>query len=58
MQLMKKTCFSQESSGVSLTSWGEGAFLILAGRPSIDGITTKIPYRVDDLLHRPLFYYY
>ena len=41
------------SSGVSLTLWGEGASLALVGHTSSDGITIKIPYRVDVLLHRP-----
>ena len=41
------------SSGVSLTSWGEGASLALVGHPSSDGITIKIPYGVDVLLHQP-----
>ena len=41
------------SSGVSLTSWGEGASLALVGYPSSDGITIKIPYGVDVLLCRP-----
>ena len=39
------------SSGVSLTLWGEGASLALVGHPSSDGITIKIPYEVDVLLH-------
>ena len=38
---------------VSLTSWGEGASLALVGHPSSDGVTIKIPYGVDVLLHRP-----
>ena len=37
---------------VSLTSWGEGASLALVGHPSSDGVTIKMPYRVD-VLHRP-----
>ena len=41
------------SNGVSLTSWEEGASLALVGHPSRDGITIKIPYLVDVLLHRP-----
>ena len=41
------------SSGVSLTSWGEGASLTLVGHPSSDGIRIKIPYGVDVLLFRP-----
>ena len=41
------------SSGVSLTSWGEGAFLALVGHRSSDGVTIKIPCVVDVLLHRP-----
>ena len=44
------------SSGVSLTSWGEGASLDLVG------ITIKIPYGVGVLLHRPalqpIFFYW
>ena len=32
------------SSGVSLTSWGEGASLALVYHPSSDGFTIKIPY--------------
>ena len=36
----------------SLTSWGEGASLALVGNSSSDGITIKMPYRVD-VLHRP-----
>ena len=38
-------------SGVSLTSSGEGASLALVGHPSIDGITIKICYVEDVLLH-------
>ena len=41
------------SSGASLTSGGEGASITLVGHPSSDGITIKIPYGVDVLLHRP-----
>ena len=44
------------SSGVSLTSWGEGASLALVGHPTSDGVTIKIPYRVDVLLHRPAWH--
>ena len=40
------------SSGVSLTSWGEGASLALVGHPSSDGVTIKMPHGVD-VLHRP-----
>ena len=40
------------SSGVSLTSWGEGASLALVGHPSSDGVTIKMPYGVD-VLHQP-----
>ena len=39
-------------SRASLTSWGEGASLVLVGHPSSDGITIKMPYGVD-VLHRP-----
>ena len=39
------------SRGVCLTSWGEGAPLVLVGHPSSDGITIKTPYGVDVLLH-------
>ena len=37
---------------VSLTSWGEGASLTLVGHPFSDGITIKIAYGIDVLLHR------
>ena len=38
---------------VSLT-WGvEGASLALVGHSSSDGVTVKIPYGVDVLLHQP-----
>ena len=40
------------SRGASLTSLGEGTSLALAGYPSSDGATTKMPYGVD-VLHRP-----
>ena len=40
-------------SGVILTSWGEGASSALVDNPSSDGITIKIPYGVDVLLHQP-----
>ena len=43
------------SSGVNLTSWGEGSFLVMAGQPSSNGVTIKIPYGVDVLLHQPCF---
>ena len=41
------------SSGVSLISWGKGVSLALLSHFSSDGITIKIPYGVDVLLHRP-----
>ena len=41
------------SSEVSFTPWGEGASLALVGHHSIDGITIKILYGVDFLLHPP-----
>ena len=41
------------SSGISLTSWGEGASLAFVGHPSSYGIMIKIPYGVDVLLHQP-----
>ena len=41
------------SSGVSLTSWREGTSLAFAGHPSSDGVTIKIPYGIDVLLHQP-----
>ena len=41
------------SSGASLTSWGEGAFLALVGHPSSDGVTIKILHGVEVLLHWP-----
>ena len=40
------------SSGASLTSWGEGAFLVWVGHPSSNGVTIKMSYGVD-VLHRP-----
>ena len=40
-------------AGSVVTSWGEGASLALFGHPSSDGITIKIPYGVDVLLHQP-----
>ena len=43
-------------SEVSLTSWGEGASLAMNGHSSSDGITTKILYRIDVLLHHPIFH--
>ena len=39
------------SSGGSLTSWGEGAFLALAGHPSSDGVMIKMPYGVFYIHH-------
>ena len=39
------------SSVASLTSCGEGASLTLVGSLSSDGVTIKIPYGVDVLLH-------
>ena len=36
-------------SGASLTSWGGGAFLTLVGSTSSDGVTIKMPYRVNVL---------
>ena len=48
--------------GVSLTSWGEYVSTALVGHPSKDGITIKLPYRVDVLLHwaasQPTFSYW
>ena len=40
-------------SRVSLTSWGQGASLSLVDCPFSDGVTIKMSYRVDILLHRP-----
>ena len=37
------------SSGVSLTSWGEGASLAFVGHPTSDGVTINISYGVDVL---------
>ena len=39
------------SSGVSLTSLGEGGSVVLFGHTSSDGVTIKIPYGVDVLLY-------
>ena len=41
------------SSGASLTSWGEVDSLALVGHPSSDGVTIRVHYGVDVLLHRP-----
>ena len=41
------------SSRASLTSWGEGVSLALVDNPSSDGVTIKIPYGVNVLLHQP-----
>ena len=49
----KETNTGLVSSGVSLTLWGEGAYLALVGQPSSDGIIIKTPYGVDVLLHQP-----
>ena len=40
------------SSGVSLTSWGEGASLVLVGYPSSVGVTI-VTYWINVLLHQP-----
>ena len=40
-------------SRASLTSWGQGASLALVDCPFSDGVTIKMSYRVDVLLHRP-----
>ena len=40
------------SSRASLTLWGEGTSLALVGDPSSDGVTIKMPYRLD-VLHLP-----
>ena len=49
------------SSGVSLTSWGEGASLALVGDSSSDAVAIKMPYGVD-ALHQPashsIFFYW
>ena len=39
--------------GGSVLSQGEKASLTLVGHPSSDGVTIKIPYRADVLLHQP-----
>ena len=41
------------SRGASLISWRESASLALVGHPSSDGVTMKIPYKLDVLLHQP-----
>lgn len=38
--------------GVSLTSWAEGASLVLVGHPSSDGVAMKMLYGLE-VLHRP-----
>ena len=42
------------SSRVSLSSWGKGASLALASYASCNGVTVKVPYGVDVLLHWPV----
>ena len=42
------------SSRASLTSWGEGVSLALVGHFSSDGVTIKMPYEIDVLLHQPI----
>ena len=42
---------------ISLTSWGESPSLVMAGHPSSDGVTIKISYGVDVLLHQPALSY-
>ena len=39
--------------GVSLTSWAEGASLVLVGHPFIDDVTIKLPCRVAVLIYQP-----
>ena len=41
------------SSGVGLTSWGEGFSLAMVDHPSSDGVTIKVPYGVYVLLNQP-----
>ena len=41
---------------VILTLLREGAFLDLVDIPSSDGVTIKIPYGIDALLHRPVLH--
>ena len=46
------------ASRASLTSWGEGSSLVLAGQPSSDSVTIKMPYGVDVYIvqfHTPSF---
>ena len=43
-------------AGSVLTSWGKGASLVLAGHPSNDGVTIKMSYGLDVILHRPAWY--
>ena len=40
-------------SRANFTSWGQGASLALVDCPFSDGVTIKMSYRVDVLLHRP-----
>ena len=44
------------SSRVNLASRREDASLALVRYPSSDGVTMKIPYELDVLLHRPTFH--
>ena len=40
-------------AGLVLSHGKKVPFLAFVGHPSSDGITIKIPYRVDVLLHQP-----
>ena len=52
MNFKEKGRESSRHSHETLTLWGEGASLALAGHLSSDGITINTPYEVD-VLHRP-----
>ena len=40
------------SRGASLTSWTEGSSLAMVGHPSSDGVSIKMPYRVDVFINQ------
>ena len=50
---MKIVCWCMVYNGVSLALSGEGSSLALIGLRSSDGVTIKIAYELDVLLHQP-----
>ena len=50
---MEIVCWCMVYSGVGLALSGEGSSLFLIGLRSSDGVTIKIAYELDVLLHQP-----